>query len=283
MEKEGFPPVLVKGEGIRGGNIRISGGISSQYVSSILLAAPCAEGAVEIEIEGHLVSGPYVDITIDVMKAFGANVEKQGQNIYRISPAQGYKGRDYIIEGDVSSASYFWGAAAVTQGKVKTANIHHETTRQGDIGFLNILERMGCHVEREKESVIVKGAHLKGVDVDMGAMPDMVPTLAVIALFAEGKTMIKGVTHLRHKESDRIGDTAAELRKIGGQVEQLEDGLIIHGSQRLFGAEIDPHNDHRLAMSLAIAGLNIPGIMIKDEKCVNKSFPGFWEIWEKLQ
>jgi 3-phosphoshikimate 1-carboxyvinyltransferase len=123
---------------------------------------------------------------------------------------------------------------------------------------------------------------LKGVEVDMSAMPDMVPTLAVIALFAEGRTVIRNVSHLKHKESDRIGDMAMELRRLGTMVEELEDGLVIHGARRLGGAEIDPHNDHRIAMSLAMAGLKVPGIVIRDEDCVNKSFPGFWSMWDQL-
>ena len=188
----------------------------------------------------------------------------------------------FIIEGDTSGASYFWGAAALTGGTVITDNIHPHITLQGDIALLDILEEMGCSIKRNNSSVMVRGGRLKGVDADMGAMPDMVPTLATIALFAEGTTLIRNAPHLRHKESDRIGDTASELRKIGGKVEEMEDGLMIIGNEDLTGAEIDPHNDHRLAMSLAMAGLMVPGIKIKNEECVNKSFPTFWELWDTI-
>lgn len=282
VEKDGFPPVSIKANGIRGGSIRISGGISSQFISSLLLSSPYSGTPVEIEIVGPLVSRPYVDITLDVMKAFGLEVEQDGHRFFGIPNCNRYECRDYTIEGDVSSASYFWGASAITQGRITTDNIHHDTTRQGDIAFLDILEQMGCYIEREKDCVIMNGAPLTGVDVDMGAMPDMVPTLAAIALFAKGKTSIHNVPHLRDKESDRIGDTAMELRKIGGKVEELEDGLIIQGGQRLFGAEIDPHNDHRLAMSLAMVGLMVPGIHIMNENCVHKSFPTFWDLWDEF-
>jgi 3-phosphoshikimate 1-carboxyvinyltransferase len=141
---------------------------------------------------------------------------------------------------------------------------------------------MGCNVRKGDNSVTVKGEELTGVEADMGAMPDMVPTLAAIALFAEGKTIIRNVSHLRYKESDRIADTALELRKTGGKVEELGDGLIVHGGEKLRGAEIHSHNDHRLAMSFAVVGLKVPGLRIKDERCVDKSFPAFWELWAEL-
>jgi 3-phosphoshikimate 1-carboxyvinyltransferase len=282
IERDGFPPVLIKANGIHGGKVKISGRISSQYISSLLLSAPYAKSQVEIEIEGQLVSKPYVNLTLDVMHNFGVDVEQDEYKYFRVPPGTCYQSRDYTIEGDVSSASYFWGAAAITQGRITTDNIYYETTRQGDISFLDVLERMGCYVEREKDFVVVNGAPLSGVNVDMGAMPDMVPTLAAIALFAKGRTIIRNVPHLRYKESDRIGDTAMELRKVGGKVEVLEDGLIINGGQKLNGAETDPHNDHRLAMSLAMVGLMVPGIEIMNENCVDKSFPKFWDLWDKL-
>ncbi len=282
MERENSPPVLIRAKGIHGGRVEIPGELSSQYVSSILLSGPYAEKEVEIEIRGRLVSRPYVDITLDVMKMFGVEVNRDGYRCFRISAGQRYHPCQFIIEGDVSAASYFWGAAAVTGGTLTTENIHPHTTRQGDVVLLDILEEMGCRVERETERVVVQGGELSGIEVDMGAMPDMVPTLAAIALFARGKTAIRNVSHLRLKESDRLGAVALEWGRLGGRVEELEDGIIIHGGERLSGGVMDPHNDHRLAMSLAIAGLRVPGIKIKNEHCVNKSFPGFWELWDGL-
>jgi 3-phosphoshikimate 1-carboxyvinyltransferase len=150
------------------------------------------------------------------------------------------------------------------------------------MGLLDVLEEMGCTIELEENSVTVKGSSLTGVSVDMGSMPDMVPTLAVISLFAKGKTILGNVSHLRHKESDRIADTAKEIRRIGGTVEEQDDGLVVHGGEKLKGAEIDPHNDHRLAMSFAMAGLKVPDVIIMDENCVNKSFPTFWNLWDLI-
>ncbi len=282
LEKEGYPPVSVKAKGIRGGRIRIPGDISSQYISSLLLAGPYATDDIEIEVFGDLVSQPYVDITVDVMKRFGVRVARNGYAYFRVQAGKRYQSCSFVIDGDVSAASYFWGAAAVTGGTVITENIHPYHTLQGDIGLLDILEEMGCHVQREADRITVQGRELTGVEVDMGGMPDMVPTLAAIALFAKGNTIIRNVAHLRYKESDRLRDTALEWIRLGGLVDVLDDGLVVCGGNVLSGAVIVPHNDHRLAMSGAIIGLKVPGIMIKDEHCVNKSFPAFWDLWDSL-
>ena len=281
-ERNGYPPVIINASGIKGGRVIIPGNISSQYISSLLLSGAYAKSDLTIEVSGEVVSQPYIDLTLEVMNAFGIKVEHKDSKIFSISCGQSYSAREYTIDGDVSSASYFWGAAAITGGTVKTQNIHPRNTRQGDIGLLDIFKKMGCEVSREDDSVTVRGAHLKGVNVDMGSMPDMVPTLAVVALFAEGTTTISNVSHLKHKESDRIADTANEIRRIGGRVDERDDGLVIYGGGKLAGAEIDPHNDHRLAMSFAMAGLRVPDIFIKDEDCVNKSFPHFWDLWETM-
>lgn len=282
IERNGFPPVYIKAKGIHGGRVDIPGDKSSQYLSSLLLCAPYAEKDVEIEVTGRLVSRPYVDVTIDVMKMFGVPVNRDGYRYFRISGGQKYQPCLFKIDGDVSSASYFWAAAAVTGGSITTKNIHPDTTRQGDIALLDIIEEMGCHVERETDRVVVQGGELSGIEVDMGAMPDMVPTLAAIALFAGGKTAIRNVPHLRHKESDRLRAIALEWGRLGGRVEELDDGIIIYGGESLSGAVIDPHDDHRLAMSAAVVGLRVPGVRIKNENCVNKSFPRFWELWNML-
>lgn len=282
IQKQGYPPVSIKGNGIRGGRITIPGNISSQYISSILLSGPYAEKEVEIEVTGNLVSRSYVGLTLDVMRRFGIHVDRSDYRSFRVGVEKRYRPCRFSIEGDVSSASYFWAAAAVTGGRVVTENIHPHTTRQGDIAFLDILEEMGCHVEKQQDRVIVQGRAVSGMEADMGAMPDMVPTLAAVALFAEGKTVIRNVSHLRYKESDRLSDTAHEWRSLGGKVEELEDGLVIHGGPRLTGTEVDPHNDHRLAMSLAIIGLKTGGVRIRDEHCVEKSFPSFWKLWDTL-
>lgn len=282
VENNDCPPVLIKADGIRGGVVTIPGDKSSQFVSSLLLSAPYAENDIEIRIAGELVSRPYVDVSIDVMKLFGVKVDREGYRYFRIPSGQAYQAREFTIQGDASSASYFWAAAAVTGGTVATENIHPYATRQGDIGFLETLERMGCFIEKKPDRVVVHGGTLSGIDVEMSDMPDMVPTLAVIGLFARGKTTIRNVSHLRYKESDRLRALALELNRLGGRVEETGDGLIIHGGRPLSGTLSDPHYDHRLAMSLAVVGLRVPGIRIKEEGCVNKSFSRFWELWDKL-
>lgn len=281
-EAEGFPPVALRARGIRGGKVQMAGSRSSQFISSLLLAGPYAEKGIEIEVTGSLVSRPYVDLTVDAMERFGVSVVREGYRYFRVISGRGYQAREYTIEGDVSSASYFWAAAAVTGGSVTTTNVYPETTRQGDIGFLSILEQMGCAIERGADRVAVRGGRLSGVEVDMGSIPDMVPTLAAIAAFAEGDTAIRNVAHLRDKESDRLRAVAVEWRRLGISVKELADGLIIPGGTRPSGAVVDPHDDHRLAMALAVLGLRTPGVKIRDEQCVSKSFPDFWELWDRL-
>jgi 3-phosphoshikimate 1-carboxyvinyltransferase len=279
---DGFPPVSVKARGIRGGKVEIGGEVSSQYISSLLLAGPYMENGVEIEVKGTLVSRPYVDVTVDVMRQFGVVIRRDHYCHFAIESGQQYQARSFTIEGDVSNASYFWAAAAVTGGTVTTENISSVSTSQGDRGFLDILEAMGCQVLRERDRVTVNGGVLSGIDVDMSAMPDMVPTLAAIALFAHGKTIIRNVSHLRYKESNRLEAIASEWGRLGARVDKLIDGIIIHGEERLSATLVDPHDDHRLAMSFAVIGLRVPRIKIKNERCVNKSFPGFWILWNSL-
>jgi len=279
VNDNGCPPIRIASDGILGGAVALPGDASSQFFSALLLSGPYAQEDVEITVKGDLVSKPYVDVTIDVMAAFGVRVERQGYTRFSVSSGQQYQPRDYTVQGDVSSASYFWAAAAITGRTVTTRNIHPEG-RQGDIRLLEVFEAMGCVVNREMDRVTVAGGPLTGVDVDMGAMPDMVPTLAAVALFAEGKTTIRNVGHLRFKESDRLNAVTEEWRKLGGRVEEFEDSLIVHGGEKLFGAKVDPHDDHRLAMSLAVVGLKVPGVRIQNPACVNKSFPEFWDLWK---
>jgi 3-phosphoshikimate 1-carboxyvinyltransferase len=282
IRKAEFPPLFIKAKGIHGGKVQMPINKSSQYVSSLLLAGPYTKKDLEIEITGQLVSRPYVDITLDVMERFGVQVDRDRYSCFKVPAGYGYLPCQFSIEGDVSAASYFWAAAAVTSGTVTTENIKPYTTKQGDIAFLDVLEEMGCRIERKNDCVSVHGEVLSAVEVDMRAMPDMVPTFAAIALFAEGETAIRNVSHLRYKESDRLRAIAVEWSRLGGRVRELADGLIIYGGRGLLGATMASHNDHRLAMSLAVVGLKVPGITIKDENCVNKSFPQFWKLWDRL-
>ncbi len=274
------PPVIVESQGLTGGTARIKGEESSQFISGLLMVAPYARKDVNLEVTDSLASKPYVDITQNVMSAFGVEVRNQRHHFFFIKAEQRYLPQKYRIEGDASNASYFFSAAAVCKGRVRVGNLNPATI-QGDIGFVGILERMGCHVTRGSDWIEVVGGKLRGIEVDMNEMPDLVPTLAVTAAFARGKTVIRNIGHLRLKESDRIHAVAAELSKMGIRVKEGEGGLEIEGGEPR-GGEVETYNDHRMAMSFAIAGLAVPGVRIKEERCVDKSFPGFWETLQKL-
>ena len=279
LQEKGYPPVRIHGSGLKGGSTMVNASRSSQFVSAILLVAPYATKPVEIAVQG-LVSKPYVDVTLDGMSKFGVNACWLDKNNLRVKAPGRYLAGSYHVEGDCSSASYFWAAAAISRGKVLTRNILHET-RQGDLAFLDILCQMGCRAEWHDHGVTLYGGKLRSVEVDMKDMPDMVPTLAVTAAFAQGTTVISNVGHLRIKESDRLRAIAEELEKMNVQVEEEEDRLTIRGGTPR-GALIACHNDHRIAMSFAVAGLVAEGVCIDDELCVNKSFPQFWETLEQL-
>ena len=279
LEQKGYPPVRTQGSGLKGGRTVVDARRSSQFVSAILLASPYAAQPVEVAVQG-LVSRPYVDVTLEGMSRFGAEAGWQDDETLRVEAPGNYKPGNYRVEGDCSSASYFWAAAAVTGGRIVTSNIDRDS-RQGDLALLELLSRMGCQVEWSANGVTVVGGSLRGIEADMGDMPDMVPTLATAAAFAEGTSIINNVGHLRIKESDRLRAIADGLRRLRIQVEEREDSLVIEGGKPQ-GAWIDPHDDHRIAMSFAIAGLATEGVQIANESCVNKSFPLFWETFEKL-
>ncbi len=282
---DGCPPVRVGGPGLRGGTARLRASRSSQYLSAILLAAPAAASEVRVELDGELVSRPYVDLTIDVMSRFGVEVRTDppgaGARSFTVASGQSYRGRDFTIEGDYSSASYFFAAAAVCGGRVRVDGLD-PGSRQADAGLLGLLERMGCRIVRGESFVMVDGTGgVQGIDADMRSMPDVAPTVAVVALFARSPTRISGVPHLRLKETDRIAALVAEIRRLGGEAIPAEDGLTIV-PRVLRGARIETYRDHRMAMAFAVAGLRIPGTVILDPGCVSKSFPGFWEQFDRL-
>jgi 3-phosphoshikimate 1-carboxyvinyltransferase len=279
LKKNGCPPVHIHGQGLKGGRTVVDASRSSQFVSAILLAAPYASNPVEIKVQG-LVSRPYVDVTLDGMSRFGAVAGWLDEKTLRVEAPGHYRPGNYDVEGDCSSASYFWAAAAITGGKITTLNIIRDSN-QGDLAFLDLLSQMGCGVDWHKHGVTVRGGRLRGIEVDMRDMPDMVPTLAVTAAFAEGTTAIRNVGHLRIKESDRLRAVAEGLQRLGVEVDEGRDSLTIRGGSPV-GALIDPHDDHRIAMSFAVAGLVTSGVRIKDETCVDKSFPEFWERFEEL-
>jgi len=276
----GCPPLTVDAEGIAGGGTILPEGKSSQYLSSLLLVAPYAKKQAELEVQGEVLSRPYVEMTLAVMADFGIRVEAAPSLSFFRIPKGPYQGHEYKIEGDASGASYFWAAAAVTGGSVTVANVPVPSL-QGDANLVPLLARMGCNVHKTGDGITVRGPEkLTGIEVDMGDMPDVAPTLAVVAAFAEGTTVINNIAHLRIKECDRVSAVVTELRKMGADVEEEPDRMIIHGQAggfNLHGAEIETYRDHRIAMCFAVAGLRVAGVEITGEECVRKSFPDFWE------
>lgn len=277
----GCPPVTVQGGGLRGGALAIDGGRSSQYVSALLMVAPFADQPVDLTINA-LVSRPYVDLTLDVMSGFGVSVESDGPHRLRIDNRRTYQPRRYAIEPDASSAAYFFAAAAVTGGRIKVDGLTPASC-QADVRFVEVLERMGCRVERGSSWISVRGPrYLHGIDVDMNAMPDAALVLAVVACFAQGETWIRNVANLRIKETDRMRALETELRKLGAQVSSSDADLHIIPPERVSGAKIATYDDHRIAMSFAVAGLAAPGVVIEDPDCVAKTLPGFFSLLESL-
>lgn len=279
------PPLEIRAEGLRGGATTLPAGRSSQYLSSLLLVAPYAAHKASLKVDGEVYSKPYVHMTMAVMKSFGIKVKANAElNHFEIQRSY-YKAREYRIEGDASSASYFWAAAAVTGGRVTVANVPRKSL-QGDAVLVDILAGMGCLVNKSDTGITLKGpAELRGIEVDMGDCPDVVPTLAVVAARARGRTVITNIEHLRIKECDRLHVMAKELAKLGVKVEERRDALIIDGQgadAELRGAKIETYNDHRIAMSFAVAGLFVPGVKVLGEECVAKSFPDFWQKFELI-
>jgi 3-phosphoshikimate 1-carboxyvinyltransferase len=261
----------------------VRGDVSSQFLSGILIAAPLADAPLIVRVEGPLVSQPYVEMTLAVMRAFGASFERDGFREFRFPGTGGdggYVGREYAVEPDASSASYFFAAAAITEGSVTVEGIGRQSL-QGDLKFIDVLERMGCRVDRGESSTTVHGAPLHGVDVDMTHISDTVPTLAAVACFASGPTRIRGVGHIRHKETDRIAALARELRKTGCDVQEHPDGLTIVPRPPT-PAVFDTYNDHRMAMALALLGLKRPGIAVRDPGCTAKTYPSYFSDLAQL-
>jgi 3-phosphoshikimate 1-carboxyvinyltransferase len=267
------PPVIVEAAGLAGGSVQIGSERSSQFLSALLMAAPAARETVTISVAGTLVSEPYVDMTLKVCTAFGVSIESRGLGSFSIAP-QTYRGRAWHIEPDASAASYFFAAAAVTGGEVTIPGLSRSAL-QGDVAFVEILRKMGCHVEYGSDSITLRGGTLRGVDVDMNAISDTAQTLAAIAPLASGPTRIRNVAHMRHKETDRITALASELRRIGQTVEEHPDGLSIAPAP-IRPATIATYDDHRMAMSFAVTGLAAPGISIAHPECTAKTYPQFF-------
>ncbi len=280
-EGNGCPPVVVWARGIAGGRARMRGDISSQYFSALLLAAPYAQRDVEIEVEGALVSAPYVTMTLSTMEAFGVRAERDGDRWFRVPAGQHYTGRRYAVEPDASGASYFFAAAAVTGGRVVVPRLGTGSA-QGDLGLLDVLARMGCEVEVGADAVTVRGpARLHAVDADFTRMGDVATTLMAIAPFADGPVTVRGIAQTHYEESDRPVAAVTELRRLGLRVESDWDSVTIHpGTPQ--PAEVQTYDDHRIAMSFAVTGLRAPGIRIANPGCVAKTFPEYFDVLGRL-
>jgi 3-phosphoshikimate 1-carboxyvinyltransferase len=283
----GCPPIVISGIGWKPCEkrvVRIRSEVSSQFLSGLLMAASSASGETVIHTVGQVVSEPYILMTEGVVHEFGGRIFLFKDKELGISIQGNFWGptlEQYRIEPDASSASYFFAAAAITGGHVTVLGMKREML-QGDVKFVDALEKMGCRVEECNAGITVHGRPLKGINIDMNAISDTVMTLAAVACFAEGPTTIRNVAHIRHKETDRIAAVATELRKLGVEVEEFADGLRIT-PRPMTGCAVETYNDHRMAMSLALIGLKVPGVIIKNPGCVAKTYPGFWQDFEKMR
>ncbi|HAS6348353.1 TPA: 3-phosphoshikimate 1-carboxyvinyltransferase [Vibrio vulnificus] len=282
LENENYPPLKINATGLQAGTVNIDGSISSQFLTAFLMAAPLAQGEVKIHIVGELVSKPYIDITLHIMKQFGVDVVNNAYQEFVIPAGQNYVSPgQFLVEGDASSASYFLAAAAIKGGEIKVTGIGKNSI-QGDIHFADALEKMGAEIEWGEDYVISRVGQLKGIDMDYNHIPDAAMTIATTALFAEGTTAIRNVYNWRVKETDRLTAMATELRKVGAEVEEGEDYLIVNPPKQLKHASIDTYDDHRVAMCFSLVALSDTAVTINDPKCTSKTFPDYFEKLAQL-
>lgn len=278
---DGCPPVVVKADGCPGGHARVAGDISSQYFSGLLLAAPYMRAGLDLEVNGTLVSRPYLDITVGIMAAFGVEVTREGYERFRVAPGQHYLARDYQIEPDASNATYFLAAAALTGGRVRVESLGRDSA-QGDIHFLATLEALGCAVHYGDNFLEVQGPlQLHGADLNLADSNDTAQTVAALAPFCSSPVTMRGLEHTRHQETDRVAAVTAELRRLGARVEEHVDGWTIWPSA-LHAADIATYDDHRMAMAFSLIGLRVPGVRIQNPECVAKTFPDFFARFASL-
>lgn len=282
LGEEGYPPVRVTGTGLSGGEVRMRGDLSSQFLTSLLMAAPLASAPVRIEIEGEQVSKPYLAITLHLMQQFGVAVRHEDYQRFHVQPGGYVSPETLLVEGDASSASYFLAAGAVAGSGVTVIGVGSDSV-QGDLAFLDVLRAMGASVSRTHESVTVRPGTLRGVDLDLNAIPDAAMTAAVLALFAEGRTTIRNIYNWRVKETDRLAAMSTELRKLGATVVEGIDFLSITPPDTLVPATIDTYGDHRMAMCFSLACLGSVPVTINDPDCVRKTFPDYFERFEALR
>lgn len=274
-DHDGFPPVVTAGGGLDGGAVAVDATASSQFASAVLLVAPYARADVTVDVGGAVAAG-YIELTAAVMRQWGADVTREGDARWRVRAGQGYTARDCRVDYDASAAAHLLAVAAATGGTVTVTNATSEAG-QPDTAITDVLEAMGCTVERTAATVTVSGPPvLAPVDVDLAAMPDQVTTVAALAALAEGTTTISGAAVTRGHETDRLAALAGELSKVGVAAEERPDGLVIHGGAARGPARLSTHDDHRLAMAFAALAARVPDVTIEDPGCVAKTYPGFW-------
>lgn len=280
--EEGYPPILIKSKGLKGGKISVDGRVSSQFLTSLLMAMPLAEKDTEINVIGDLVSKPYIDITLALMKEFGVYVENNNYKKFAIKGFQKYiSPKNIFVEGDASSASYFLAAAAIKGGSVTVRGAGNKSV-QGDVKFADALKKMGALVEYGDNWIKVTRGELKGVDIDLNHIPDAAMTIATTALFAKGKTCIRNIANWRVKETDRLAAMATELRKLGAEIEEGDDYICITPPKNIKSASIDTYNDHRMAMCFSLASFGNVPITINDPGCCSKTFPDYFEKFASI-
>lgn len=278
LQKEGFPPLRIHASGLQGGALKIRGDISSQFLTAMLLAAPYAREPVNLEIEGQLISKPYIAITLNMMKAFGVEVDHRDYQHFSVPADRRYRSPGtYFVEGDASSASYFLSAGAIAGGCVRVTGVGTDSI-QGDIAHARVLEEMGARVRWGANWIEVSPGTLRGIDRDCSDIPDAAMTLAATALFAEGPTTLRNIHSWRVKETDRLAAMASELTKVGARVEEGRGSLTVVPPKHIRPATIETYDDHRMAMSLSLAALGGVPITILDPGCVAKTFPDYFEI-----
>ncbi|MCI2284399.1 3-phosphoshikimate 1-carboxyvinyltransferase [Colwellia sp. MSW7] len=277
LENKDYPPVKINGTSLTASTVTIDGSISSQFLTAILMIAPLLKTDTRIEIEGDLVSKPYIDITLDIMKRFGVTVQNNSYQSFTVKGNQSYQAvKKYMVEGDASSASYFLAAGAIKGGEITVHGVG-KLSVQGDKHFADVLEKMGAEVTWNDESITVVGKPLTAVDMDMNHIPDAAMTIATTALFAKGTTTIRNIYNWRVKETDRLAAMATELRKVGADVVEGEDYISITPPKKLLHAEIDTYNDHRVAMCFSLVALSDTAVTINDPKCTAKTFPDYFD------
>ncbi len=282
LEKDGYPPLKIIANGLKGGEVEIDGTISSQFLTALLIAAPMAENDMHIAIKGELVSKPYIDITLNIMSRFGVKVLNEHYEKFTVKGSQKYRSAGkYMVEGDASSASYFLAAAAIKGGTVKVTGIGKHSV-QGDVAFADVLAEMGANVEWGDDYISVSRGELHAVDMDFNHIPDAAMTIATTALFAEGTTTLRNIYNWRVKETDRLYAMATELRKVGAVVEEGEDYLRITPPKQLKHAAIDTYDDHRMAMCFSLLALDPVSVTINDPECTAKTFPAYFDVLESI-